>query len=350
MKKITEKDIADSLGISRVSVWKVFNGKSGTSAEMRQKVMDKARELGYPIPNNHLKEQEQNTNTHAERNSIQHMKTIAVAVSRPETSVFWMNILHEIAKNASKQNYNLLYIYLPTDVSANYQLPAQFFNGSVDGFIVLNIYNELLLKLLNQLPIPKVFLDTTPSFPMRLLNGDLLLIDGLSEIKEITLSLIQQGITKIGFIGDITYALTNYERYSGYMQAMQECNLTVNPNFCLTKAIENDTYTEEIDEFLNRLTDMPEAFICASDYVANILWNHLEQRGYHIPQDILISGFDGNTEITHNNELTTVHVDTKLIGVRLAIQLFYRMKYPDSGKEFVYVRPNVKFSLSTQAR
>ena len=53
MSKITMQDIADALGISRVTVWKVFKNQSGVSDSLRENVLNKARELGYskiPLP------------------------------------------------------------------------------------------------------------------------------------------------------------------------------------------------------------------------------------------------------------------------------------------------------------
>ena len=47
MSKVTMQDIADELGISRVTVWKVFNNHSGVSEAIRESVLQKAKELGY---------------------------------------------------------------------------------------------------------------------------------------------------------------------------------------------------------------------------------------------------------------------------------------------------------------
>ena len=46
MSKVTMQDIADELGISRVTVWKVFNNHSGVSEAVRESVLQKAKELG----------------------------------------------------------------------------------------------------------------------------------------------------------------------------------------------------------------------------------------------------------------------------------------------------------------
>lgn len=77
-----------------------------------------------------------------------------------------MQIIHQIAKDLSEHNVNLMYTYLPTNYKAGYVLPEPLTNGTVDGVIVLNTYSAPLLRLLSSLPIPKVFLDTVPLSPI----------------------------------------------------------------------------------------------------------------------------------------------------------------------------------------
>ncbi len=49
-----------------------------------------------------------------------------------------MQIIHQIAKDLSEHNVNLMYTYLPTNYKAGYVLPEPLTNGTVDGVIVLN--------------------------------------------------------------------------------------------------------------------------------------------------------------------------------------------------------------------
>ena len=122
MKKVTLQEIANSLGISRTTVWKVFSGHEGVSDSLRTKVIAKAQELGYAIPEDfQYPSQAENTTP----------VNIAVAVCRPETSLFWMTIIHQIAKVFSAHNVNLVYTYLPTSADPSYLLPASLTNGAV---------------------------------------------------------------------------------------------------------------------------------------------------------------------------------------------------------------------------
>ena len=91
MKKATLQEIASSLGVSRTTVWKVFSGQEGVSGNLREKILAKARELDYKFP------EELDRNAVPEKKDV----NIAVAVCRPETSIFWMNIIHQIAKEFS---------------------------------------------------------------------------------------------------------------------------------------------------------------------------------------------------------------------------------------------------------
>ena len=121
------------------------------------------------------------------------------------------------------------------------------------------------------------------------------------------------------------------------------------PDFsvCLTTPLGIDTYREEIDTFLSSLSRMPDAFVCASDYVASILMQLLEKRGLRIPDDIAVSGFDNITEDLLAEDLTTVQVFNEDLGARLALQILYRIKHPHKPHEITYLSTNVLYRGST---
>ncbi len=338
MKKITLQKIANSLGVSRTTVWKVFSGQEGVSEELRNRIITKAQEMNYIFPENFNPSQ----------NSVSEPPTnIAVAVCRPETSIFWMTIIHQIAKELSHHNVNLVYTYLPSAVSGSYTLPASLNNGSTHGIIIINVYDEQLLRLLAASPVPKVFLDTSTAVPPSELNGDLILTENRTSISGITEHLIQKGRKSFGFIGDINYALSNHERYEGFRRTLLRHGLPVNPELSLTGSIGTDTYKEEIGAFLDTLPFIPDAFVCANDYVACILMQLLLNRRIRIPEEVALSGFDAITENPLAESLTTVQVFNQNIGFRLALQILYRIKYPSVPYEIIYITSKVIFRRST---
>src|SRR5690606_19678744 len=108
---------------------------------------------------------------------------------------------------------NLMYNYLPPNYYEGYTLPDILYNGTVEGIVIINVYDIKLLSMLNRLNMPKVFLDVATDFPIDTVTGDLIILEGKRSVKKITNEIIKKGRTEIGFIGDIHYALTNKERF-----------------------------------------------------------------------------------------------------------------------------------------
>lgn len=343
MKKITLQEIADACGVSRVTVWKAFNRKEGVNEALRGKILEKALAMGYPI-SQELMEQ-WNGCLPADSGKPFH---VALVVSRPETSMFWGKIITSISEFFKKKNCTLSFICLPAMPEEEFVLPEPLCDGTVQGMIVMNIYEPKLFWQLNALPMPKVFLDAMTGIDFTDIDGDLILIEGRSTVEEIVESVILQGKQKIGFVGDIRYAQTNYERYLGYCSAMQNHGLRIPEEYCLTESFGLNSAQLLINRFLEELEELPEMLVCASDYIAHLVLQQLTLMGYETPRDILLSGFDDNLEFGHTSTLTSVHVQNTNMGVRLGQQLYYHLQYPDADNEFTYIRSEVKFRASTQ--
>jgi len=334
MSKVTMQDIADALGISRVTVWKVFNNHAGVSQTLRENVLDKAKEMGY------LK-------TNAEIVSTEEEKTVSLIVSRPDSSTFWTNIIHRLAQELSYHNVNLLYTYMPSSYTEGFTLPSILTSGTIQGAIILNVYDARLIELINQLDLPKVFLDTVPQINNRALHGDLVLLEGYTTLYQITESVIARGLTDLGFIGDIHYAKTNLDRYDGFCQCMKDHHLEINERICLTHSIGIFSYYQELSAFLDSLDMLPQGFICASDYIAHFLQRYFSEHPARIPNGILVTGYDGSREYSNVDGLiTTANVKTSLLGKRLSMQIIYRMEHPDAPFELTYINPQIIYKDS----
>lgn len=331
MGKITMQDIADALGISRVTVWKVFNNHAGVSPALRDSVLDKAKELGY-IKNNF------ESVSHGEE------KTVSLIVSRPDSSTFWTNIIHRMAQELSRYNVNLMYTYIPFAYTEGFTMPSILTGDLIHGAIVLNVYDARLITLINELNLPKVFLDTVPQINPRLLRGDLLLLEGYSTLYQITESVLAREPKSVGFIGDINYAKTNLERYQGFCQCMKDHNLEIDDRLCLTRSIGIFSYYQEISAFLDSLAVLPDAFVCASDYIAHFLQIYFSEHADRIPDGILVTGYDGSCEYSNiDGQITTANVKTSLLGKRLAVQIVYRMEHPNAPYELTFIHPEIIF-------
>lgn len=331
MKKCTMQDIADELNISRVSVWKVFNNQAGVSESLKKSVYQTARKMGYSkIP---------------EEKTVVKNKTVALVVSRPDSSIFWTSIIHDLSLKLSSIDLTLAYVSIPTTYTEGYTLPENFNTTNFDGAIILNIYDSQLLKMISDVKLPKVYLDTTTDISVDELKGDLLIIEGIDTVKKITSHLIEdRQCKKIGFIGDISYAKTNYDRFCGYKMALEDHGISLDKKYCLTDNIGIYDYSSMISRFLDSLPALPDAFVCASDYVVQFVYEYLSVHGDFDREKIIITGFDGTSEYPSiTNKITTAYVDTTSLGIRLAEQIEYRMSNPMSPFEVTYLYQKVMF-------
>lgn len=269
MAKLTMQELANAAGVLRITVWKVLNGRPGVSATMRDTVRRKAVEIGYLpdlAPAAPMKE-----------------RTFSVAVARPESSTFWMQIIHHIAKELALSGINMMYTYMPTAYREGYTLPASLSPDSVDALLVLNVYDAPLLHLLAESPIPKVFLDTVPAFLPDALGGDLVLLESRSRIRDITARLLGTGRIRLGFIGDAAYAQTNLDRYHGFLDAHANASLIPDPKLSLTGPLGLHSHQAEISRFLDGLPVLPDAIVCASDFIAHFVEQYLLDTGRPVP-------------------------------------------------------------------
>ncbi len=335
MEKVTMKDIADALNISRVTVSKAFNNQAGVSDALRETIFDKARELGYTK----LPYQAQ---TGSQAPAAQEERTVALVVSRPESSFFWTGIIHRMAQELSEYNINLMYVYVPSTFTRDFVLPSVLFGSTLSGIAVVNVYDPVILGMVNDLPLPKVFLDTIPTLTDRKLNGDLLLIEGYRTEAEITESLILDGHKEIGFIGDINYAQTNKERYLGYCESMDRYKLPIRPEYCCIDSMGVFSYEKEIYAYLDGLSQWPTSFVCVSDYVAHFVQQYLSDHQQKLPHPVVLTGFDNTDEYTNvSGRITTANVPTGLLGKRMALQLLFRTNHPDAPDELTFIKPSI---------
>ncbi len=328
MTHIRIQELAETMGVSRTTVWKALHNKPGISEELKKKILKQAEIEGI---------------IHASDvriSSDNNRKTFAVAVSRMESSVFWMNIINYIAVELSRHDVDLIYSYLPSSIEKDYRLPGTF--DGVSGVIVLNVYDASLLKLISDLPMPKVFLDTVPDMPYTSLNGDLVLIEGRNTVKQITNHLFERGLSRLGFVGDPHYALTNSDRLQGFIDAHTEKGIPVNPAFSLTKQIDTSRYTEITREFIDSLPRLPDAFVCVSDFVAHLIVKHISDSGCAVPETFTVTGFDNSPEFENiAGKIITADVQTATIGRRLANRILFLSDFPEAQSEVSYIISNV---------
>lgn len=127
----------------------------------------------------------------------------------------------------------------------------------------------------------------------------------------------EHGCRKVNYIGGDTESKFSGERFDAYKKVLKENNIpfeekrTGYGNFRDVEAL------QVLEEFLKE-DELPEAIICANDAMAMAVCGKLKSLGIRVPEDIKISGFDGEEYEKYNNpRLTTAAYDWEKVATTI---------------------------------
>lgn len=341
MKKVTIQDVARELNLSRNTVSKALNNSDTVSYETRYLVIKKAYEMGYsklsPAVLNQFKV----------RNKADETKTIVV-LTRREISVYLNSIIMGISDELNINGCKLQLSFISEQDEKKLVLPLDL-QEEVSGIIILSVFSKDYINQIIKHNIPVVFLDAPSNLEEISSYGDVIIIESKKSIKKITSSLIEKGMRKIGFIGDITYCKTIFDRYQGYLSAMKQSGVEPDKNIIATYHTDRKFYKpEEVEAAVSKFPYIPEAIVCANDEIALYLMRYLNSKGLSVPEDVAVTGYDNIEEMSKVEPfLTTVKVGNQRLGRRLVQQLMWRLKNPNFPKEIITIGVEVIFRESS---
>lgn len=343
-RKVNIQDIANSLNISRNTVSKAINGTGTVSKETKAKIFNKAAELGY-------KQFSMLNQSFTETMTSQANYEIALfSHSVLNHSHFSSSLLHTFQEHISTLGYRLSMYTIRDDLMSECKLPANFNYESTKGIIAIEMFNEKYTEFLCNSEFPTLFVDTFANTNGQIIQSDIMYMENYNSSYQMTLSLIHEGCKRIGFVGDYLHCHSFYERWRGYRNAMQESSIN---NFQENCILENDnlpyTDTELLASKIKALPFLPEAFVCANDYIAIDVMQALKFMNLSIPDEIKICGFDNSTASRIiEPPLTTVNIPGDSMGHFAADILLSRIEKPELAYRTIYIQTQVIKRLSTQ--
>lgn len=150
MKKVSLKDIAESLGVSKALVSLVLNDKGderGINKQTQERVRNKARELNY-VPNQYAR-------------GLRVGRTNTIGVIVPDVSnVFYGKLCKAIEQEAYSRGYNLIISNTYEDTQKEKKLITDLINRNIDGLILASSFDDKNeLKGLKDNKVPLVLVD-----------------------------------------------------------------------------------------------------------------------------------------------------------------------------------------------
>ena len=291
VRKPTMRDIAREVGTSAVTVSKALAGKTGMSDELRMKILKKASEMGYEYP-------------HSNRNLPSEHLEIGILIPDKyfEPDSFYAEIYKRLVKKlADLGHFGLLELLDPENEEA-LVLPSLLTTKHVDGLIMLGEPAKPYYRKVAQAGSPVVFLD----FYDEQANADAVAGDNAYGTYRLTSHLIRRGHREIGFVGNIKATSSIMDRFLGYYRAMLVNDLQVREDWILPdRGLTGGLVKPQLPE------ELPTAFVCNCDMTARLVIDALREKGYRVPEDISVTGFD---DYPAGNEgdipLSTFRIDT----------------------------------------
>ena len=340
LKRVTLQDIADACGLSRNTVSKVFNGRGSVPEATQRLVLQKAQELGY--------------GSFSERvlplaDDIR--RNIALMTQHKLlTHSFGSYFLTSFTDQVTRMGYNMKLYEISEEEIAAKKLPSHLLLEETAGFLGIELFNKSYLDMICSLGLPCVFVDTPVDLMGAIMNCDFIAMENFAATATMTRRMIAAGAKRIGFVGDRNHCGSFYKRWLGYREAQKEAGLEHTDDYSIVEP-DSDMYgdPEWLMKQLDRMPSIPDAFVCANDFLAIRMMTALKRKGLSIPNDVMISGFDGSPEsAVVEPALTTAEIPGSDIGRSAAIMLISRIEAPTRPYCSVNYRSTPIFRDSTR--
>lgn len=321
----TIKDVAKLANTSKSTVSRYLNGlpiKKETEEALKKAI----KELNY------------HRNENARRLVVNKTQTIGIVVDSI-TNLFYPTIFRGIEEVAKEKGFNCVFYSMTSNKYKESHFKNLYFEGHVDGIIMISFRKRERedLEEIAEGEVPVVVFGDSGNVD-DLVSVD---VDNYYGISELVNYLNRIGHRKIAYISGPMDAAATQCRLSGYLETMSQLGLEVNPDWIIPSNWSN----EEGYNAMNRLLTIGDftAVVASNDETAIGALRAVQERGYTVPNDLSITGFD---DITLSSwiypSLTTVKQPFFEMGKKAAIELFKQM---EEGEEYISKRHLLKPEL-----
>lgn len=312
-KAVRMADIAEKLNVSVVTVSKALSGKDGVGSELREAIIKTADEMGY------------STN---KKNDSSNSDSLLIGILNAHRylekgSSFYWSLYEKLLKSFSSTGDLGVLEVVTEDAEKNLIVPNLVKSNRVDGIIAMGPFNDDYLKMLSELDVPVVLLD---SYKSRL-GFDSVISDGYYGMYIMTDYLIQQGHRDIMFVGTIGETSSITDRFFGYCRALIDAGIPIRDDMIIPDRNEVGKIEFDLpDDIAKRAT----ALVCNCDNTAYEAINMLSERNIKVPDDISVVGFD-NYILSWISpiKITTYEVNQDRMARESAKQIRNKIKNPN---------------------
>lgn len=346
--KVTMQDIADALGLSRNTVSKAINNTGVIADNTKELILKKAVEMGYRNytgSGSMVEVHGQDGQTYSP--AAPGRREIAMLTcSMPGGSHFAVTTLDRMQQILSSHGYSLVFYRVTAEELQNTRLPGSLNLDTVAAIFCMELFDYDYCRMLTEQGIPLLLIDSPLCIGKDPLPADVLTMENALGIHTFVRKLADQGRKSVGFVGSMTHCRSFFERAGACLSAAAVCGFPPAEKYSiLTFPAKADSgsvgsYTDEAEylfKCLQELPELPDAFICANDFIAVNLIGCLRRMNIRCPEDILLLGFDDSPESRyHSPSLSTVHIHTQVMGDLASELILSRIANPERDYRATY--------------
>ena len=333
-ERTTLRDVAAQAGVSLTTVSQTLNNKGAISAGTRHKVMAAAERLGY-----------QQRVLLEPRLAVQPSKLTMLIKRDPNEKTpnpFHYYVIKGIEAQCWALGLELRFSSIAVDENSRIlELPSAISLGATDGLLIVGAVVE----------DGRAFLDRLGERPVVFINGylygasyDRICIDNRAGAYDATAYLLEQGHTRIGFVGGgrEVHPSVN-ERREGYLKALEDAEIDARRvNLCVDSFILTPDYAAVAAKKLLETHPEITALVGASDNVAMGIYKAAKSLSLRIPHDLSVVGFDNIHGVEHlTPPLTTMNIDKEYLGAAAVRHLYDAPARPQRPNLTTLVRPEL---------
>ena len=282
-KNITLKEIAEKIGVSKVTVSKALRDHPDISKARIKEVKEISSKLGY-IPN------------FAARNlSAKKTRTIGVVVPTI-TNTFFSKYIESIYNCAFEKNYDIILAVSQENSKKEMKHLETMLSMNVDGIIISIVEhseNKVIFDRISSSEIPLVFFDRI----IKNANFSSVVLANKNGSYELVEMAIKKGYKKIGHFGGWQDSNIGKERYLGYKNALKKNKIALNEEWVIISGFEkNHGHNSFMKLYQNN--NLPEIIFAVTFPVALGILEAATNVGVKIPEDLDIICF-GDSELNN---------------------------------------------------
>lgn len=332
MKRISQREIANLLGVNVSTVSRALRGLEGVSQELRQKILSLAKEQGYR-PNPFAV-------------SLRYDTTRTIGIVVPDVS---FNHYAQIVKRIEAEARKVGYMCIITDSDDKYENEKNcidlLVNMHVEGIIIC-LAQETTdfshIQHLRRIHMPVVLFDRDADIDI-----SSVVINDIESAREVTFRLIDSGAKRIAFLGGPNKLKQTADRKHGYLEALRERGIPIRKELVKCDFLSFSSGFSNTTELLD-MHDRPDAIVASHGLLTLSSMKAIEARGMNVPNDISVVGYmsDWISEVL-TPRVSFVKQNQKEIAVK-AFKLLHDQMDGDTCVQHIIVKANLELRDSTR--